>query len=145
MEGKFDRIRSQPQLLPVPPSCRVLEWGEQIAMNIKIKRVYEPPEKEDGVRVLVDRLWPRGLTKEKACLDLWLKHIAPTTELRKWFRHDPHKWAEFKARYHAELEENSEYVALLKREIKKGMVTLLYGAKDRDHNEAVVLLEFLAI
>ena len=113
-------------------------------MNIKIKRVYERPDKEDGTRILVDRLWPRGLTKAKASVDLWLKDIAPSTELRKWFGHDPGKWAEFKTRYRAELRENDEQVALLKGEIEKGVVTLLYGAKDEEHNEAVVLQEFLS-
>ena len=112
-------------------------------MNISIKRVYEPPEKEDGVRILVDRLWPRGLTKEKASVDIWLKEIAPSTDLRKWFAHDHDKWTEFKTRYRAELKENNKQVALLKEEIKKGKVTLLYGAKDEECNEAVVLQEFL--
>jgi uncharacterized protein YeaO (DUF488 family) len=113
-------------------------------MNIKIKRVYEQPDKADGTRILVDRLWPRGLTKEKARVDLWLKEIAPSTELRKWFGHDPSQWAEFEARYHAELEENDEQVALLKGEIEKGPVTLLYGARDKERNQAVVLKEFLS-
>ena len=112
-------------------------------MNIKIKRVYEQPDKEDGKRILVDRLWPRGLTKAKASVDLWLKDIAPSTELRKWFGHEPGKWTEFKTRYRAELKKNNEPVALLKREIEKGMVTLVYGAKDEQHNEAVVLQKFL--
>ena len=105
--------------------------------------MYEQPDKEDGRRILVDRLWPRGLTKAKASVDLWLKDIAPSTELRKWFGHDPAKWTEFKTRYHAELKENDEPVALLKAEIAKGIVTLVYGAKDEEHNEAVVLQEFL--
>ena len=100
-------------------------------MNVKIKRVYERPEKEDGTRILVDRLWPRGLTKARASVDLWLKDIAPSTELRKWFGHDPGKWAEFKTRYRAELRENVEKVDLLKREIENGVVTLLYGAKTK--------------
>ena len=113
-------------------------------MHIKIKRVYERPDKEDGTRILVDRLWPRGLTKAKASVDLWLKDIAPSTELRKWFGHDPDKWAEFKTRYRAELKENDEQVALLKGEIEKGAVTLVYGAKDEEHNEAVLLQEFLS-
>lgn len=112
-------------------------------MNIRIKRVYEPPEKEDGTRILVDRLWPRGLTKAKADVHLWLKEIAPSTELRKWFGHDADKWAEFKTRYRAELKGNDEQVALLKEKIKNGVVTLVYGAKDEAHNEAVVLQEFL--
>lgn len=113
-------------------------------MNTKIKRVYERPDKEDGVRILVDRLWPRGLTKAKASVDLWLKDVAPSTELRKWFGHDPAKWTEFKTRYRAELRENDEQVKLLKAEIAKGKVTLVYGAKDEEHNEAVVLQEFLS-
>ena len=112
-------------------------------MNLRIKRVYEPPDKGDGKRILVDRLWPRGMAKAKAGVDLWLKEIAPSTELRKWFGHDPGKWAEFKKRYQAELEENDEQAVLLKEEIKKGTVTLLYGARDEEHNEAVVLLDFL--
>ncbi|SEO66954.1 DUF488 domain-containing protein [Nitrosovibrio sp. Nv6] len=112
-------------------------------MNIRIKRVYEPPEKEDGTRILVDRLWPRGLTKAKADVHLWLKEIAPSTELRKWFSHDTDKWVEFKKRYRAELKGNDEQVALLKEKIKNGVVTLVYGAKDEAHNEAVVLQEFL--
>ena len=89
-------------------------------MKINIKRVYEIPAKEDGTRILVDRLWPRGLTKKKASADLWLKEIAPRTELRKWFGHDPGKWKEFQSRYHKELKENKEQVLLLKEQIKKG-------------------------
>ncbi len=110
-------------------------------MTIKLKRVYEQPDTKDGERVLVDRLWPRGLTKEKARVDLWLKEIAPSTELRRWFGHDPAKWTEFKRRYRAELKGNKEQVARLKDEMEKGPVTLLYGARDEEHNEAVVLLE----
>ena len=110
-------------------------------MNIKIKRVYEQPDKDDGRRILVDRLWPRGLTKEKASVNLWLKDIAPSTELRKWFGHDPNKWEDFKERYLIELKENTEQIRLLKQEIEKGVVTLVYGAKDAEHNEALVLQE----
>ena len=112
-------------------------------MHIKIKRVYLQPEEEDGTRILVDRLWPRGLTKKKACVDLWLKEIAPSTELRKWFGHDPEKWKEFQTRYRAELRQNTEQFSLLKQEAAKGVVTLLYGAKDEEHNEAVVLQTLL--
>lgn len=111
-------------------------------MNINIKRVYEKPDKEDGYRILVDRLWPRGLTKEKANVDLWLKEIAPSTGLRKWFGHEPAKWNDFKKKYVAELNENKESVSVLKEKMKKGTVTLLYGAKDREHNEALVLLHY---
>ncbi|HYK56615.1 MAG TPA: DUF488 domain-containing protein [Flavisolibacter sp.] len=112
-------------------------------MKITIKRVYEPPSKEDGKRILVDRLWPRGLTKEKAAVDLWLKEIAPGTALRKWFDHDPAKWNEFKKRYRQELKQNKEPVVLLKEQLKKHSLTLLYAAKDETHNDAVVLKEFL--
>lgn len=112
-------------------------------MDIKLKRVYEQPEKDDGLRVLVDRLWPRGLTKEKAAVGLWLKEIAPSTELRKWFAHDPEKWPEFTKRYRDELKHNKPAVNQLKQELKNGPVTILYGAKDTEHNEAVVLLKFL--
>src|SRR5580698_5358479 len=104
-------------------------------MNVRIKRVYEPRDEHDGKRVLVDRLWPRGLTKEKAGVDLWLKEIAPSTELRTWFDHDPAKWEEFKKRYTRELHANTEQVVLLKEELKKGPVTLVYGAKDEEHND----------
>ena len=114
-------------------------------MDIKIKRVYEQPDKNDGMRILVDRLWPRGLTKEKAGVDLWLKDIAPSTELRKWFNHDPDKWDEFKKRYLIELKENTEQVWLLKQELEKGVVTLVYGAKDKEHNEALVLQDSSAL
>src|SRR5690625_1957182 len=112
-------------------------------MSVKIKRVYEGSEKGDGFRVLVDRVWPRGMTKEKANIDLWLKEIAPSTELRKWFGHDPEKWSEFKKRYKKELKENKEALNQVNQQIKKGKVTLVYGAKDEEHNQAVVLQEYL--
>src|ERR1700739_412382 len=112
-------------------------------MNIRIKRVYEEPNEADGTRILVDRLWPRGLTKEKARVDLWLKDVAPSTELRKWFAHDPEKWSEFQKRYRAELARNREHVLLLQEAAAKGPVTLLYGAKDEKQNEAIVLQALL--
>jgi len=112
-------------------------------MNIRIKRAYEEPDREDGTRILVDRLWPRGLTKEKARVDLWLKDVAPSTELRKWFAHDPGKWAEFQSRYQKELKRNKEQLSLLRQEAAKGTVTLVYGAKDQQHNEAVILQRLL--
>lgn len=112
-------------------------------MHIIIKRVYETPSKEDGNRILIDRLWPRGLTKEKAKIDLWLKEIAPTTELRKWFGHDPSKWTEFQKRYVAEIKKNVAVTSQLEKQLKKGKVTLVYGAKDEEHNDAVVLKEYL--
>lgn len=112
-------------------------------MKTQIKRVYEQPDKSDGTRILVDRLWPRGLTKEKAQVDLWLKEIAPSAELRKWFGHDPDKWTEFKTRYKAEIDGNPKLVALLKEKIADGKVTLVYGAKDEQHNQAKALQQIL--
>jgi uncharacterized protein YeaO (DUF488 family) len=112
-------------------------------MQVSIKRVYEEPAVNDGKRILVDRLWPRGVSKEMAKLDLWLKDIAPSTELRKWFDHDPKKWAEFRKRYRAELKKNIEAVSQLKKIAKEGNITLLYGARDKKHNEAAVIMEYL--
>src|SRR5947209_20215848 len=103
---------------------------------IKLKRVYEEPDVADGERVLVDRLWPRGLTKEKARVDLWLKEIAPSSELRKWFAHVPDRWLEFKRRYIQELKTSGELLALLRHQVNQEKVTLLYGARDEEHNEA---------
>ena len=111
--------------------------------NVRIKRVYEPAAKSDGARILVDRVWPRGMTKEKAALDLWLKEIAPSTALRKWFGHDPVRWDEFRQRYGKELDGSPEPVSQLKDMIAKGPVTLLYSAHDAEHNQAVALLEYL--
>ena len=113
-------------------------------MTLQIKRVYEKPDPKDGFRILVDRLWPRGLTKEKAAVDLWLKNIAPSTELRKWFAHDPEKWKEFQKKYLKELKENKEAADTLKENLKKGPVTLLYAAKDEAHNEAQVLKDYFS-
>ena len=110
---------------------------------MKIKRVYEAPAKDDGMRILVDRLWPRGLTKEKADIDLWLKDIAPSTELRKWFAHDPKKWAEFRKKYLEELKENKGQISIIKEHLKQGTVTLVYAARDEERNEAQVLEELL--
>lgn len=112
-------------------------------MNVRLKRVYETPDKKDGKRILVDRLWPRGLTKEKAAVDIWLKEIAPSSELRKWFSHDPKKWKGFQKKYQKELKNNKGQVSILKEQIIKGVVTLLYGARDKEHNEALVLKEWL--
>lgn len=110
---------------------------------IRLKRVYEAPTETDGLRILVDRLWPRGLTKERAAVDLWLKEIAPSTELRKWFGHDPAKWEQFQDRYWRELEENAEALDQLKEKCKEPTITLVYGARDEEHNEAIVLKAFL--
>lgn len=112
-------------------------------MNIKMKRVYDHPEKDDGMRILVDRLWPRGLTKKKASVDLWLKDVAPSTELRKWFAHDPEKWKRFRARYKTEIRNNHNLITALKQKAREGTITLIYGARDEKHNEALVLKQFL--
>ena len=110
---------------------------------IQIKRVYEPAGKDDGARILVDRVWPRGITKVDAAMTLWLKDIAPSTELRKWFGHDLERWDEFRTRYGKELDGNGANIALLRGLIAKGPVTLLYGAHDTAHNQAVALLDYL--
>lgn len=110
---------------------------------IKLKRVYEPPGPEDGCRVLVERLWPRGISKEKASLDLWLKDVAPSPELRTWFGHDPAKWDEFRKRYFEELKENEDAVDKLRELDRKGSVTFVYAAKDMEHNAAVALKDFI--
>ena len=112
-------------------------------MKVLVKRIYEPAGKSDGFRVLVDRLWPRGMSKENAKLDLWLPDLGPTTALRQWFNHDPERWDEFQRRYHAELKDKKELVAELKGQAKKGTVTLLYSAKDEAHNQAVALRSYL--
>ena len=111
---------------------------------IQTKRVYDKPSKEDGYRVLVDRLWPRGLTKEKAHVDLWMKEIAPSDELRKWFHHEQQNWPEFAKKYKAELAKKKELLTELKKlTIERGTVTLLFGTKDEKQNQAVVLAQLL--
>lgn len=111
--------------------------------KIQVKRIYEPATKSDGFRMLVDRLWPRGILKSNVILDLWLPEIGPSTTLRTWFRHDSDRWSEFQRRYHAELKKNIELVAELKGHAKKGTLTLLYSAKDEVHNQAIALRSFL--
>ncbi len=111
-------------------------------MEIKIKRVYEPPHPSDGKRILVDRLWPRGISKEHAKIDLWVKDIAPSTALRGWFGHDPHKWREFVRRYHKELGDSAQLGELIKL-AKDGTITLVYAAKDEKHNNAFALKDML--
>lgn len=111
---------------------------------IRTKRVYDQASKEDGFRILVDRLWPRGMSQDKAKIDLWLKEVAPSDDLRKWFSHDPKKWQEFKKRYENELKDKQELLRKIKQtEKEKGTVTILYSAKDEEHNQAVALATFL--
>jgi uncharacterized protein YeaO (DUF488 family) len=109
---------------------------------IKLKRVYEPPAKSDGMRILVERLWPRGLTKEKAKIDRWFKEVAPSPELRKWYNHEIDKWPEFKKRYLNELKDNKEQLDEL-RELADKSVTFVYAARDEEHNSALVLKDLL--
>jgi uncharacterized protein YeaO (DUF488 family) len=109
---------------------------------IKIKRAYDEPNESDGFRILIDRLWPRGLSKEKAKIDLWLKDIAPSDGLRKWFAHDPNKWVDFKKRYFEETDDNKKALELILKK-SEGTVTLLYGAKNEKYNNAVALKEHI--
>lgn len=113
------------------------------ASNVVLKRAYEPPAKSDGKRILVDRLWPRGVSKAEADLDEWIKEIAPSGELRTWFGHDPERWDEFRRRYRAELAQHSETLKDLRRRAREGRITLVYSAKDETHNDAVVLRDVL--
>ncbi len=110
---------------------------------LRVKRVYEAASRADGIRVLVDRLWPRGISKDKAAVQQWLKEIAPSDQLRRWFSHDPSKWEEFKKRYERELKAKPELVEELRAASKRHTVTLLYGASDTEHNNAVALAEIL--
>ncbi len=112
-------------------------------MAIMLKRAYEPAEPRDGLRILVDRLWPRGVSKSTAHIDLWLKDVAPSTRLRKWFNHDPLKWDEFRDQYVLELDHNPEAVEQLADHAQHGVVTLVYGAKDGEHSHVIVLKEYL--
>jgi uncharacterized protein YeaO (DUF488 family) len=110
---------------------------------IRLKRVYDSPAEEDGFRVLVERLWPRGIKKADAHLDLWMKEIAPSSDLRKWFAHDPAKWEEFSKRYEKELDKNRELVNILEQKSRQTTVTLIYAAHDVGHNSAIVLKQII--
>jgi uncharacterized protein YeaO (DUF488 family) len=110
---------------------------------IELKRAYDKPSRQDGLRILVERLWPRGVSKEKAAVDLWLKELAPSTDLRKWFGHDPDKWDEFRKRYWSELKARGDLLRLLKHRTTEGAVTFVYAASDEKHNSAVALKAYL--
>ena len=112
-------------------------------MTIQLKRAYDQPSKSDGTRILVDRLWPRGVTKAKARIDLWPKEIAPSTELRKWFHREGADWKEFRRRYLTELKNHRDEIELLRNKIRQGPVTLVFSARDREQNHAVILMEIL--
>jgi uncharacterized protein YeaO (DUF488 family) len=118
--------------------------SSKLASHIRLKRVYEPPAPDDGVRILVDRLWPRGLRKADAAVDRWLKELAPSTALRQWFGHDPQRWPDFQDRYRAELADKAELLQELRVLARREPITLLYGARDDRHNQAVVLRDVLA-
>lgn len=114
-------------------------------MQIALKRAYEAPAADDGVRILVDRLWPRGLARENAGIDVWLKAIAPSDALRKWYGHDVDKWLEFQQRYFAELDAQQDALNQLRAHLRQGKVTLLYAAKETEHNNAVALKAYLSL
>ena len=113
------------------------------AANVKLKRSYEPPATDDGTRILVDRLWPRGVTKKRAAIDQWMKDIAPSTELRKWFGHDPARWDEFRRRYAQEVRKNTDLLGHLRSLARHGPITLVYAAHDEKHNDAVELRKLI--
>ena len=114
-----------------------------VAENIRLKRAYNPAGSGDGTRVLIDRLWPRGVRKADAAIDVWAKDIAPSTALRKWFGHDPARWQEFRRRYAAEIHNNADSLTELRAAARKGPITLVFGARDELHNDAVVLRDIL--
>ena len=134
-----ERFQATKRLLAAKPGRRMMGRSG----GATIRRVYDEPADSDGLRVLVDRVWPRGLSKTRAAVGLWLRDIAPTDELRRWFGHDPERWGAFRERYWAELDDHGEAVGRLRNMIGEGPVTLLYGARDDAHNNAVALLDYL--
>ena len=128
----------------MPAAAPALDWRHAPSTEFKLKRVYEPASRADGFRILVDRVWPRGVSKDEAALGLWLKEVAPSTELRKWFGHKPERWKSFAEKYRAELDRNADAVdRLLEQTREHATITLLFGAKDEAHNQAVVLRDYL--
>jgi len=114
-----------------------------LSANINLKRAYDPPSPEDGVRILIDRLWPRGVSKKDAALDHWMKDLAPSAELRKWFHHDPTRWSEFVQRYSSEVEANKPLLDELRSMAQKGQITLVYSARNEQQNNATALKDFI--
>lgn len=144
----FNRFTSGTWLSGGAPAAHVERIGKALGAamqdrTITTKRVYDEPDPKDGKRILVDRLWPRGLSKEKAQVDAWLKAVAPSNELRKWYQHDPQKWAAFKKRYFAELDANEDAVNELIDHLNDGKVTFLYSTKETQYNNAVALKEYI--
>ncbi len=111
--------------------------------KIRLKRAYDAPSRDDGLRILVERLWPRGLSKERAAVDLWMKDLAPSPELRRWFNHDPARWEDFQKRYRAELRQKKDVVEELRQKCRSGTVTFVYAARDEEHNSARLLIDYL--
>ena len=126
-----------------PRPNRALEGRHELTMDIRLKRAYEPAAASDGERILIDRIWPRGVTREEAQLTEWARDLAPSTELRRWFAHDPARFDEFRRRYTAELAADQDKLRELRRRARVGTVTLVYGARDTEHNDAVVLAQIL--
>ena len=138
------KVRVQGFLIDATKTLGTTVMAKRIsAKHIKIKRAYAKPVAEDGLRILIDRLWPRGLTKNKAAIDHWFKEIAPSTKLRKWFSHDPERWSEFRQRYIGELKTHLLQVGEIRKLARNGPITLVYAAHDELHNDAVVLREIL--
>jgi uncharacterized protein YeaO (DUF488 family) len=123
--------------------CKVVSTMATRAINVRRKRIYDPPSPDDGFRVLIDRLWPRGISRERAAIDLWARELAPSDELRRWYGHVPERFDEFDRRYRAELEEQRERLADLRRRARSGQVTILFGARDAEHSNAAVLTDVL--
>jgi uncharacterized protein YeaO (DUF488 family) len=131
------------KVAPKKPAPRKKATARRAVADIRIKRAYDPPEAGDGLRILIDRLWPRGMPKARLKLDSWAKHLSPSNELRKWYQHDPGKFAEFRKRYAAELKAQGEGLADLRAAVKGRTVTLLTATKERDLSHATVLRDLL--
>jgi len=127
----------------VPGRDRAVEGGHRLGVDVRIKRAYEPAAASDGERILIDRIWPRGVTREEAQLDEWARELAPSAHLRGWFAHDPDRFAEFRRRYSLELAAHGDKLRDLRRRARAGTLTLVYAARDEEHNDAVVLAEVL--
>lgn len=125
------------------PPCWAHMFEVPLAPDVRVRRVYDPPTADDGRRILVDRIWPRGVSRAEAAIDLWVRDVAPSTDLRRWFGHDPARWPEFTRRYRQELKAHPESWRPLLEAAAAGPLTLVYGARDEAHNQAVVLREFL--